>query len=315
VDFKDMAPSNQKQMREAVLTTQSNASQASSITSSSSSFMPSLVVFMIQVPNDAFVLNATAPARWILPVPIQPSFPHITLQLGQVLGCSKCLSIRCVVDTAAALNTGNLHYYAAITKAFPHTVAAIFSAADHNPIILSKIVQQGGASVTTNLTIAFQFHMPYLTREGHPTTLLVACRPNVTVNTILGLPFIQGTRMVLDASDQVAKLRALDTPSFALNFRRAMCTVPPVSGPRDKGIAARYASIINEVDRIKVMYLGTTNAEPDAPQPASILRSPKRSNSVAFNSAFKDDGSIVSIGSAINPKLKEDTDVLSLNDV
>jgi hypothetical protein len=63
------------------------------------------------------------------------------------------------------------------------------------------------------------------------------------------------------------------------------------------------------------MYSGTTNAEPDAPQPASILRSPKCSNSVAFNSAFKDNGSIVSIGSAINPKIDEDTDVSSLNDV
>ena len=292
-------------MRKAVLATQSNALQASSITASSSSFMPGPVVFMIQVPNDAFVLNATAPARRILPVPIQPSFPHITLQLVQVLGCSKCLSICCVVDTAATLNTSNLRYYAAIAKAFPHTVAAIFSTADHNPIILSGIVQQGGASVTTDLTVAFQFHMPYLTREGHPTTLLVACRPNVTVNTILGLPFIQGTRMVLDASDQVAELHALDTPPFALDFHHAMCTVPPISGPPDKGIAACYASIINEVDRIEAMYSGTTNAEPDTPQPASILRSPKRSNN----------GSIVSIGSAINPKFDEDTDVSSLNDV
>jgi hypothetical protein len=256
------------------------------------------------------------PARRILPVPIQPSFPHIALQLGQVLGCSKCLSIRCVVDTAAALNTGNLHYYAAIARAYPHTVAAIFSAADHNPIVLSGIVQQGGASVTTDLTVAFQFHMPYLTREGHPTTLLVACGPNVTVNTILGLPFIQGTRMVLDASDQVAELRALDTPPFALDFRRAMCTVPPVSGTTDEGIAARYASIINEVTRIEVMYSGTTDVEPDVPQqPASILRPPKRSKSVAFNSAFADDGSIISIGCDIDPKTDEDTDVSSLNDV
>jgi len=95
--------------------------------------------------------------------------------------------------------------------------------------------------------------------------------------------------MVLDASDQVADLRALDTPPFALDFRHAMCTVPPISGPPDEGIAARYASIIHEVDRIEAMYSGTTNAEPDAPQPASILRSPKCSNSVAFNSAFKDD--------------------------
>jgi hypothetical protein len=200
VDFKDMAPSDQKRMREAVLAIQSNNSQASSITASTSLSLPGPAVFMIQVP-DATVLNTAAPARRILPVPIQPSFPHIILQLGQVLGCSKCPAIRCVVDTAAALNTGNLHYYAAIAKAFPHTVAAIFSAADHNPIVLSGIVQHGGASVTTDLAVAFQFHMPYFTCKGHPTTLLVACGPIVTVNTILGLPFIQATRMVLDASD------------------------------------------------------------------------------------------------------------------
>ena len=121
--------------------------------------------------------------------------------------------------------------------------------------------------------------------------------------------------MVLDALDQVAELRALDTPPFALDFRRAMCTVPPVSGPTDEGIAARYASIINEVNRIEAMYSGTTNVEPDAPQAAGILRSPKRSKNVAFNSALADDGSIISIGCDIDPKTDEDTDVSSLNDV
>jgi hypothetical protein len=264
VDFKDMAPSDQKRMREAILAIQSNNSQASLITASTSLSLPGPAVFMIQVP-DATVLNTVAPARRILPVPIQPSFPHIILQLGQVLGCSKCPAICCIVDTAAALNTGNLHYYAAIAKAFPHTVAAIFSAADHNPIVLSSIVQQGGASITTNLTVAFQFHMPYFTRKGHPTTLLVACGPNIMVNTILGLPFIQATRMVLDASDQVAELRALDTPPFALDFRRAMCTLPPVSGFPDDGTATHYADIIKEVNRIKAMYTDTTDA-PDEPK-------------------------------------------------
>ena len=121
--------------------------------------------------------------------------------------------------------------------------------------------------------------------------------------------------MVLDASDQVAELRALDTPPFALDFRRAMCTVPPASGPTDEGIAARFASIISEVNRIEAMYSGTTVVEPGAPQPASILRSSKRSKSVAFDSAFADDGSIVSIGCAIEPTIDDDTDVSSLNDV
>ena len=63
VDFKDMAPSNQNRMREAVLASQCNASQASSMTGSSGSFLPGPVVFIVQVPDDAFVLNATAPRQ------------------------------------------------------------------------------------------------------------------------------------------------------------------------------------------------------------------------------------------------------------
>jgi hypothetical protein len=316
VDFKDMAPSDQKRMRKAVLAIQSNDSQASLITASTSSSLPGPVIYMIQVPPDATVLNTAAPARRIFPVPIQLSFPHIILQLGQVLGCLKCPAICCVADTAAAINTGNLHYYAAIAKAFPHTVAAIFSAADHNPIVLSGIVQQGGASVTTNLMVAFQFHMPYLTCKGHPTSLLVAWGPIVMVNTILGLPFIQATRMVLDASDQVAELRALDTPPFALDFRRAMCTLPPVSSPPDAGTGTRYADIIKEVNRIEALYsIDPAATATDDGKLASTLLSSKCSKGVNFDSAFSDDGSVVTIGSMIKPRLSDDTNVSSCYDV
>ena len=84
-------------------------------------------------------------------------------------------------------------------------------------------------SVSTDLPIAFKFTLPYLTREGQETSLLIATGPNVTVNTILVLPFIQQTRMVIDAADQVAKLHVLDAPPFPINFGHTMCTVPAVA--------------------------------------------------------------------------------------
>jgi hypothetical protein len=304
-DYKDLNPADQKRMRDAVLAIQGGSSQTSLITSSStiSSALPSPAVFVIHVPdNNATVLSAAAPGKCILPVPIQTCFPHMVLQLGQVLGCLKCPAICCVVNTAAAINTGNLHYFVAIAKAFPHTMAAIFSAVDHNPIILSGIVQQGGASVTTDLTVAFQFHMPYLTREGTNTTLLIACGPNVTVNCILGLLFIQATKMVIDAANQVANLRALDTPPFPLDLRRAMCTMPTINGPSNKDTAACYANVIAEVDRVVAFYSNKT-------LPVGILRAPKHTKIVEFDLSFADDGSIVTIGLAIDPKLDNDTDV------
>ena len=147
---------------------------------------PGPVVFMISVP----VFNITPTVHRILPVSIQAAFPHITLQLGSALGCANCPAIRCIVNTAATLTTGNLHFFAEIAKAYPHTVASIHSPTDYSPITLSGIVQQGGSLVTTNLMVGFQFHLPYLTRKGTPTSFVVVAGHHVTVNTILGLPFI-----------------------------------------------------------------------------------------------------------------------------
>ena len=92
--------------------------------------------------------------------------------------------------------------------------------------MLSGIVQRGGESITTELTVGFQFHLPYLTKDGDPTSILIATGPHVTVNMIVGLPFIQATRAVIDLSDNVVKLRAFDAPHFPLEYRRATVHVP-----------------------------------------------------------------------------------------
>jgi hypothetical protein len=222
------------------------------------------------------------------------------------LGCSKCPAICCIVDTAAAINTGNLYYFAAIAKAFPHAVAVIYSAADHNPIILSGIVHQGGSSVTTDLTVAFQFHMPYLTWEGTNTTFLIACGPNVTVNCILGLPFIQATGMVIDTADNVADLRALDTPPFPIDLHHAMCTEPAVGAIPNNVTTACYTNIIAAVDRVLAIHATSSSPEP---KPTGILRPVKRAKTVEFDRSCANDGSIVTVGSAIDPLAIDDTDV------
>jgi hypothetical protein len=144
---------------------------------------------MIDVP----VLSAASPSRNILLAPIVLNFPHIRLQLGSTLDCPDCPILRCVVDTAAALTTGNFHFVVALAKKYPHCVAKLYAPKDYNPIVLSGIVQRGGESIITDLTVGFQFHLPYLTRDGQATSILIATGPHVTVNTIVGLPFIQAT--------------------------------------------------------------------------------------------------------------------------
>jgi hypothetical protein len=183
------------------------------------------------------------------------AFLHIILKFGSQLGDANYLAISAVINTAAALTTGNLHFFAAIAKAYPHTVHAIYTPKDYFSITLSGVVEDiNGQSITTNLTVAFSFHLPYITHKGAPTTFFVAVGPNVTVNTILGLSFIQQTKMIIDAVDQVAELCSLDAPPFPINFHCAQCSVPNIGAPKDPVNASHFTDIIQEITNIESLY-------------------------------------------------------------
>jgi len=214
---------------------------------------------------EALVLTQGASLRKTLPVPINPDFPHICLQLGTVVGCPSCPLLRCVVDTAAALTTGNFFYIAAVAKRFPQFLSKMYVPKDYSPITLSGIVQRGGASVTTELDVAFQFHLPYLTREGQQTTLLIATGPQVTVNLILGLPFIKATSMIIDVADQVAELKALDSPPFPIDFRRARVDIPNVDESAIQVNLASYKGVIEEIEKLESFVLQTTVCAANTP--------------------------------------------------
>ncbi len=227
VNYNALSDENKKKVKEAVLA--SMASDTS--TSAAAASPPGRKKPMILVAN-VVVLSSASPTRDILPTPIVSNFPHIHLQFGTELGCANCPVIHCVVDTAAELSTGNFHFVAAVAKQYPHCVAKLFVPKDYNPVVLSGIVQRGGESITTELRVGFQFHLPYLTKEGNNTSILIATGPHVTVNTIIGLPFIQATRAVIDLADNVAELRALDAPLFLLKYRCATVHAPIVDEGR-----------------------------------------------------------------------------------
>jgi hypothetical protein len=139
-----------------------------------------------------------------------------------------CLEVRAIVNTAAALSTGNFHFVSAIARKFSHCFAKLHVPDNYNPIVLSGIVQCSGECITTKLTVGFQFHLPYLTRSGQLTSILIAKGPRVMINLIVGLPFIQATGMILDMMDQVAELKTLDAPQFPIEYHCTMMHVPIV---------------------------------------------------------------------------------------
>ena len=125
-------------------------------------WIPNLLSFVV----DVSVLSAATANKELLLAPMPTNFPHICLKLGTNLDNESCPEVHAIVDTAAALSTGNYHFVLAIAKKFPHCFAKLYVPEDYNLIILLGIVQRGGECITTKLSVSFQFHLPYLTHSG-----------------------------------------------------------------------------------------------------------------------------------------------------
>ena len=167
----------------------------------------------------SWLLAAGPSHKPMMPIAIHSNLPHIVMQFGTTLDCPNSPSVRCAVDSCAALSTGNFHYFASLAKCFPHCLAKVFAPQDYAPIVLSGVVQSHQQeAVTTKLEVGFQFHLPYKATTGEKTSFLIAMGPHVSVNTILGLPFMQGTGMILDLVDNLAECKYLDCPAFPIDY-------------------------------------------------------------------------------------------------
>jgi hypothetical protein len=99
---------------------------------------------------------------------------------------------------------------------------------DYSPIILSGIVKDNVHSVTTDLSVIFQFHLPYLTRDGSPTSFVIATGPQGSVNMVLGVPLITATSMIINTIDYVVEAKNLDCPPFPIDFCHTAKNIPAI---------------------------------------------------------------------------------------
>jgi hypothetical protein len=123
---------------------------------------------------------------------------------------------------------GNYCFFSAIAKRYPHCVAKIFLPKDYSPIILSGIVQDDLRAITTELAVAFQFHLPYPTKDGCQTSLMVATGPQMSVNMVLGLRLITATGMIINTVSNNVEAKHLDCHPFRINFCRTTKTIPAI---------------------------------------------------------------------------------------
>jgi hypothetical protein len=135
------------------------------------------------------------------------------------------------VDTCAALTTGSFHFFAAIAKRYPHCVQKIFAPQDYASIIFMGIVRNKMEAVTTKLEVSFLFCLPYKTLDGNDSSIMAATGPNVSVDVIIGLPFIKDVGMIIDTVDDVAECKYLECPPFPIDHRRTSNQVTVMDEP------------------------------------------------------------------------------------
>jgi hypothetical protein len=94
-------------------------------------------------------------------------------------------------------------------------------------------------------------------KTGETTSLVIATGANVSVNTILGLPFIKGTGAIVDCNDDVVQCKKLDCPPFNIDFRRTSSKVPIMDEPSAKTkvhFAETYKRVIKDIENLEQYF-------------------------------------------------------------
>lgn len=191
----------------------------------------------------------SAPARRQLPAPVTTSLPHVVLPLGRPED-ENLPGVICLVDTAAGLSTGSLTFLSNIARQYPHIVAKIYAPEDYTPITLSGIVSKDSVSFTTDLNVGFEFHLPYYNREGNPIKIFFAAGLDVTINSVMGLPFVQAVGGIVDTVANLFEMKHLDCAPLKLMYHRTRNNfIPPKGHPPP--VSEHSVQVIQEIDALE----------------------------------------------------------------
>eukprot|EP00956_Cyclotella_meneghiniana_P037712 scaffold143282_cov76-Cyclotella_meneghiniana.AAC.3 len=264
-NFSDLTANGQKKIRDQVLAAVANAPPPDLPVTPSTAIVPAQPTSILRGSGRGntttlpriFLTHAIVMAsidKPLIPVPINSNLPHIVLELGSANSEHDPIKVRAVVDTAASLSTASLPFLVKLATMYPWAVHEVFTAKSHSPITLYGVVKENdkGMPVTTELPVAFNFHLPYYTKDGQTSTLMVAAGHHVNVNMILGLPFLEAARSLIDLDDNVIDFRALECPPFPIISRRATLDIPVDADSNAAGAAVYepYQEFIEEVLKV-----------------------------------------------------------------
>ncbi len=266
------------ELRREVLAAQHHASLNKVVPSSASSAASTLTGTSspglirrgnVTLHQDVVILSTQSSKPQIL-IAIHSPMPHLTLQTGTRNEEQDCPGLRCMLDTGASLSTANFHYMEAVVRQYPQILKAIYLPEDYAAIILSGIITSfAAAPITTELSVGFEIHLPYVTKDGNDTSLLIAAGPDVAVNLILGLPFIKATGMIVDFIDNVCDAKHLICAPFPIDFCRATKSIPVV-GDCDAGShSVEFHEVLRALGSIKAYFAANASGTTPSGNPAA----------------------------------------------
>jgi hypothetical protein len=128
-----------------------------------------------------------------------------------------------------------LGHHLPIAEKFPQLVKSLVYAAEkYAPLTSSGIVSDKEGSITemkptATLPAVIEYWLPFLTKEGHTTTLKIALGKSVSVNAIIGMPMIRPAELSLDLVNDVVESGVLDTEPFPVAYRPNIRSIPDFS--------------------------------------------------------------------------------------
>ena len=152
------------------------------------------------------------------PVAVSDKLPHILLPLGKHSADTHWKHfphLRAVFDTGAGVSLGYLPFFQDLHEKMPHLVHEF---SPINPEIYSEILV---GNIDKNCDAAscshyIELYTPFMD-QGQPVTMRLALSPELSVNALLGIPFMKKAKMMINLADDFVHSSLFQT-SFHLEY-------------------------------------------------------------------------------------------------
>jgi len=187
------------------------------------------------------------PTRKLRPIPVTISdhLPTIEIQLGPTANTSP-YTLPTLLDTCASITSGSYAFHKRIAQAYPACVAFFVESDDDlDPFEVIRLTgaiyeDEDAAALELSrrgcLRAVVSYNMHYKHSDGGPCVLNIALGTDVSVDTIVGWPFIQAVDGLIDARNYTFLARELSNTSFPILCGQPTLSHPPPPLPKPRQV-------------------------------------------------------------------------------